>query len=108
MKPYSVRSRPRKRDLRHPATVLSQPKISSMRFRIRWLMSYDHADEKTGEQVAVFDLVWPNGIQGSGPDEGRPAGERFDISEALPFGRENALFSSQVSAESGGSCGDGF
>lgn len=26
-------------------------------------MSYDHADEQTGDQVAVFDLVWPNGLQ---------------------------------------------
>ncbi len=26
-------------------------------------MNYDHADERTGEQMAVFDLVWPNGIQ---------------------------------------------
>ena len=26
-------------------------------------MNFDHADQETGEQVAVFDLVWPNGIQ---------------------------------------------
>lgn len=26
-------------------------------------MSYDHTEEQTGEQIAVFDLVWPNGIQ---------------------------------------------
>lgn len=26
-------------------------------------VAYDHADPQTGEQVAVFDLVWPNGIQ---------------------------------------------
>jgi hypothetical protein len=26
-------------------------------------LSYDYADPETGEQRAVFDLVWPNGIQ---------------------------------------------
>ncbi len=26
-------------------------------------VAYDHADPQTGEQVAVFDLAWPNGIQ---------------------------------------------
>lgn len=26
-------------------------------------MSYDFADPDTGEQQAVFDLAWPNGIQ---------------------------------------------
>jgi hypothetical protein len=29
----------------------------------RGLLSYDYADPDTGEQRAVFDLVWPNGIQ---------------------------------------------
>lgn len=27
------------------------------------LLSYDFADAATGEQKAVFDLAWPNGIQ---------------------------------------------
>jgi len=27
------------------------------------LLAYDYADPETGEQRAVFDLVWPNGIQ---------------------------------------------
>ena len=27
------------------------------------IMSYDFSDEETGEQLAVFDLAWPNGIQ---------------------------------------------
>ena len=26
-------------------------------------LCYDHADERTGEQVAVFDLVWPDGLR---------------------------------------------
>lgn len=26
-------------------------------------VAYDHADPETGEQVAVFDLVWPNGLR---------------------------------------------
>ena len=26
-------------------------------------MAYDFADTNTGEQKAVFDLAWPNGIQ---------------------------------------------
>ncbi len=26
-------------------------------------MSFDFADPETGEQRAVFDLAWPNGIQ---------------------------------------------
>ena len=26
-------------------------------------MSFDHADEETGEQKAIFDLAWPNGLQ---------------------------------------------
>jgi hypothetical protein len=29
----------------------------------RGIMSYDFADEVTGEQRAVFDLAWPNGVQ---------------------------------------------
>jgi hypothetical protein len=29
----------------------------------RGIMSYDFADLQTGEQRAVFDLAWPNGIQ---------------------------------------------
>ena len=29
----------------------------------RGLLAYDFADEETGEQKAVFDLAWPNGIQ---------------------------------------------
>jgi len=29
----------------------------------RGVMGYDFADMETGEQKAVFDLVWPNGIQ---------------------------------------------
>jgi hypothetical protein len=29
----------------------------------RGVLAYDFADETTGEQRAVFDLVWPNGIQ---------------------------------------------
>ena len=27
------------------------------------MLAYDFADPATGEQKAVFDLVWPNGIQ---------------------------------------------
>jgi hypothetical protein len=27
------------------------------------LLAYDFADPETGEQKAVFDLAWPNGIQ---------------------------------------------
>ncbi len=27
------------------------------------ILSYDFSDEETGEQLAVFDLAWPNGIQ---------------------------------------------
>ena len=27
------------------------------------MLSYDFADPDTGEQKAVFDLAWPNGIQ---------------------------------------------
>jgi hypothetical protein len=26
-------------------------------------LAYDHADPVTGDQVAVFDLAWPNGLQ---------------------------------------------
>ena len=26
-------------------------------------LAYDHADEHTGEQMAVFDLVWPDGLR---------------------------------------------
>lgn len=29
----------------------------------RGVLSYDFADEETGEQKAVFDLAWPNGMQ---------------------------------------------
>jgi hypothetical protein len=29
----------------------------------RGLLAYDFADLETGEQKAVFDLAWPNGIQ---------------------------------------------
>ena len=29
----------------------------------RGILSYDFADTETGEQKAVFDLAWPNGIQ---------------------------------------------
>ena len=29
----------------------------------RGVMSFDFADADTGEQKAVFDLAWPNGIQ---------------------------------------------
>ncbi|MBE0670642.1 MAG: DUF262 domain-containing protein [Anaerolineales bacterium] len=29
----------------------------------RGLMAYDFTDPETGEQMAVFDLAWPNGIQ---------------------------------------------
>jgi hypothetical protein len=29
----------------------------------RGIMAYDFADAATGEQKAVFDLAWPNGIQ---------------------------------------------
>jgi len=29
----------------------------------RGMMSYDFSDSETGEQKAVFDLAWPNGIQ---------------------------------------------
>lgn len=29
----------------------------------RGALSYDFADPDTGEQRAVFDLAWPNGIQ---------------------------------------------
>ena len=29
----------------------------------RGILAYDFADPVTGEQRAVFDLVWPNGIQ---------------------------------------------
>jgi len=30
---------------------------------LRGVMAFDFADEATGQQQAVFDLVWPNGIQ---------------------------------------------
>ena len=26
-------------------------------------MSFDHTNPDTGEQIAVFDLVWPDGLQ---------------------------------------------
>lgn len=29
----------------------------------RGVVGYDHADAETGEQKAVFDLAWPNGLQ---------------------------------------------
>lgn len=29
----------------------------------RGVVAYDFADPKTGEQRAVFDLAWPNGLQ---------------------------------------------
>ena len=29
----------------------------------RGALSYDFADAETGEQKAVFDLAWPNGLQ---------------------------------------------
>ena len=29
----------------------------------RGVLAYDFADAATGEQKAVFDLAWPNGIQ---------------------------------------------
>lgn len=29
----------------------------------RGRLSFDYSDEETGEQLAVFDLAWPNGIQ---------------------------------------------
>jgi len=29
----------------------------------RGLLAYDFADSQSGEQIAVFDLAWPNGIQ---------------------------------------------
>jgi hypothetical protein len=29
----------------------------------RGVMAYDFADDATGDQKAVFDLAWPNGIQ---------------------------------------------
>ena len=29
----------------------------------RGMLAYDFADAETGEQKAVFDLAWPNGIQ---------------------------------------------
>ena len=29
----------------------------------RGVLSYDFADPDTGEQRAVFDLAWPNGVQ---------------------------------------------
>ena len=35
-----TRSTPRNLVLRWPATVFIQPKASSMRFRMRWLMAY--------------------------------------------------------------------
>lgn len=36
--------------------------VSELGFRPGTL-SYDHADQSSGEQVAIFDLVWENGIQ---------------------------------------------
>lgn len=39
-KPCWVRSRPRNRDFPQPATALSQPDISSMRLRTRWLTAW--------------------------------------------------------------------
>lgn len=27
------------------------------------VIAFDHADEETGEQIAIFDLAWPNGLQ---------------------------------------------
>ncbi|MFP7756263.1 hypothetical protein ACLG6S_16725 [Thermodesulfobacteriota bacterium B35] len=29
----------------------------------RGLLAYDHSDEASGKQIAVFDLAWPNGLQ---------------------------------------------
>ncbi len=29
----------------------------------RGVLTYDHANKDTGEQIAVFDLAWPNGLQ---------------------------------------------
>ena len=29
----------------------------------RGVLSFDHADQDSGEQIAVFDLAWPNGLQ---------------------------------------------
>ena len=38
-------------------------------------LAYDFADEKTGEQKAVFDLAWPNGLQ---PGLSRPVAVLLD------------------------------
>jgi hypothetical protein len=27
------------------------------------VIAYDHSNPETGDQIAVFDLVWPNGLQ---------------------------------------------
>ncbi|MGO8374637.1 DUF262 domain-containing protein [Rhizobium ruizarguesonis] len=27
------------------------------------VIAYDHSDAETGDQIAIFDLVWPNGLQ---------------------------------------------
>ncbi len=27
------------------------------------VIAFDHADEETGDQIAIFDLAWPNGLQ---------------------------------------------
>ena len=29
----------------------------------RGILAFDHADLDSGEQIAVFDLAWPNGLQ---------------------------------------------
>lgn len=29
----------------------------------RGMLPYDYADDETGQQIAVFDLAWPNGLQ---------------------------------------------
>jgi len=29
----------------------------------RGVLSYDHADPESGQQLAVFDLAWPSGLQ---------------------------------------------
>ena len=42
----------------------------------RGVVAYDFADPQSGEQQAVFDLAWPNGIAGGTEPAGRGAAQR--------------------------------
>lgn len=55
-----------------PGGISSQEEEQDLEVLMQWMeqqslptgiISYDFSNEETGEQLAVFDLVWPNGIQ---------------------------------------------